>query len=406
MHVIFVAPHFPANQKQFVRALKKVGARVTGIGESPVAYLPDDVKSWLDDYEQVNSVCDDQAMADTVTRIQRKGWVDRLEATVEAHMLTAARVREARGIPGLSYDQTVLCRDKTIMKDFMRKHGIPCAASEAASSPEEVIAFGRKVGYPIILKPRGGAGAASTWRVNSESELGPALQDTGINQGHSVAIEEFIEGHEGFYDTMTVNGKPMHEFVSHYYPGVLEAMRTRWISPVIITTNRSSQPGYEELKSMGRKVISELGLHTAPTHMEWFYGPKGLKFSEIGARPPGVGQWDLYCAANDVDLYKEWAHGIVHGACPARLSRNYSAAIINLRPNRDGHIKGYTGLDKINAKYGKWIIKCHLPPEGAPTQPVEAGYMANAWIQIKYPDYDDLRAILTEIGETVQVHAG
>jgi hypothetical protein len=40
--------------------------------------------------------------------------------------------------------------------------------------------------------------------------------------------------------------------------------------------------------------------------MEWFFGPRGLKFSEIGCRPPGVGVWDLYCAANDFDLYREW----------------------------------------------------------------------------------------------------
>lgn len=406
MHVIFVAPHFPANQKQFVRALKSVGAFVTGIGEAPVDYLPGDVKSWLDAYEQVPNVCDENVMVDAVKRIQARGWVDRLEATVEAHMLTAARVREARGIPGLSYQQTLLVRDKTVMKEFMRRNGIPCAASQAASSVDEVVAFGRQVGYPIIIKPRDGAGAAATWRVNSESELGPALQDTGVVAGRSVAVEEFIEGHEGFYDTMTVAGKPAHEFVSHYYPGVLEGMRTRWISPAIITTNRIDAPGYDEVKVLGRKVISKLELHTAPTHMEWFFGPKGLKFSEIGARPPGVGQWDLYCAANDVDLYREWAHGIVHGRCAQTLSRNYSAAIINLRPERDGRITGYSGVDQINHKYGKWIIKCHFPEPGTPTQPVEAGYMANAWIQIKYPDYDDLRAILEEIGRTIRVHAG
>ena len=405
MHVIFVAPHFPANQKQFVKALKEVGAKVTGIGESPAGFLPDSIKQCLDDYEQVNSVCDDQAMVDAVKRIQGKGWVDRLEATVEAHMLTAARCREARGIPGLTMEQTVLCRDKTVMKAFMRKHGIPCAQSASASSPDEVAAFGRKVGYPIILKPRGGAGAAATWRVNSEAELGPALQDTGVAQGHSIAVEEFIEGHEGFYDTLTVRGKPTHEFISHYYPGVLEAMRTRWISPVIITTNRLDAEGYDELKSLGRMVIDKLALHTAPTHMEWFFGPKGLKFSEIGARPPGVGQWDLYCAANDINIYKEWAHSIVHGVAPGRLSRNYSAAIINLRPERDGQITGYSGMETIQRKYGKWIIKSHFPQPGSPTQPIEAGYMANAWIQIKYPDYDDLRAILEDIGRTLKVHA-
>ena len=406
MHVIFVAPHFPVYQKQFVRALKEVGAKVTGIGEVPVHSLPDALKAQLDGYQQVPSVCDLETMTRAVQEIQRHSWVDRLEATIETHMICAAQVREATGIPGLSYEQTVLCRDKTVMKEFTRKNGIPGALSDAASSPNEVINFARKVGYPIILKPRSGAGASGTWRINAEHELGPALAESGVNQGQSVAVEEFVEGHEGFYDTLTVGSKVAHEFISHYYPNVLEAMRTRWISPVVITTNRLHLPSYDEVKYLGRKVIKAMGLQTTPTHMEWFFGPKGLKFSEIGARPPGVGQWDLYCAANDLDLYKEWAHGIVHGHCPNRPSLNYSAATINLRPSCDGRIKGYVGLDAIKQKYGKWFIKSHFPPVGTPTQPIEAGYMANAWIQIKYPDYDELRQILTEIGETVRVHAG
>ena len=110
----------------------------------------------------------------------------------------------------------------------------------------------------------------------------------------------------------------MHEFVSHYYPNVLEAMRTRWISPQFITTNRiDTAPGYDEVKAMGRSVIAALGIGTSATHMEWFFGPKGLKFSEIGCRPPGVRAWDLYCAANDIDLYREWAMAIVHGRADA-----------------------------------------------------------------------------------------
>jgi carbamoylphosphate synthase large subunit len=405
MHVIFVEPHFPAYQKQFVRALKEVGARVTGIGETPGPYLPDDVKGWLDDYEHVPSVTNEDAMFEAVRRIQSRGWVDSLESTIEAHMLTTARVREGCTIPGVSYEQTLICRDKTLMKEFMRKHGIPCAMSTAASSAEEIYEFGRQVGYPLILKPRDAAGASNTWRVDNEAELGPVLQQVGATGLQSVAVEEFIEGHEGFYDTMTVNGQIAHDFISHYYPNVLEAMRTRWISPVIIVTNRDDAPGYNELKGMGWKVIQSLGLQTTPTHMEWFFGPKGLKFSEIGARPPGVSHWDLYCAANDIDLYKEWAAAIVYGRCEGHLSRNYSAAIINLRPTQDGYIQRYEGIDRMNEKYGQWVIKAHFPAPGTPTQGVEAGYMANAWIHIKYPDYDGLRAILEEIGQTIKVIA-
>lgn len=405
MHVIHIAPHFPQVQRNFARALKQVGAQVTGIGEAHPNELPHDVAQHLDGWEQVRSVTDDDAVYHAVRRIQSRGWVDRLEATIEAHMLTAARVREATGIPGLSYQQTLLCRDKPLMKEFMRENGIPCAASIGANSVEEIVQFGRIHGYPIIIKPRDGAGAAKTWRIDSEGELGPALDDTGVRHGAAVAVEEFIEGHEGFYDTLTVNGQIRHDFISHYYPGVLEAMRHRWISPMIVVTNRHDAPGYNELKGMGAQVIQRLGLQTTPTHMEWFFGPKGLKFSEIGARPPGVSQWDLYSAANDIDLFKEWADGIVYGQTWGSVSRRFSAAQLALRPTQDGHIVGYEGIDTMQEKYGQWVFDSYFPPVGSPTQGIEAGYKANAWIHIKYPDFDDLRAICMEVANTIKVIA-
>ena len=94
-------------------------------------------------------------------------------------------------------------------------------------------------------------------------------------------------------------------------------MRTRWISPQIVVTNRIDHENYREVRAMGKQVIDALGIWTSPTHMEWFFGTgagrqRGLKFSEIGCRPPGVGVWDLYCAANEFDLFAAWAHAIVH----------------------------------------------------------------------------------------------
>ena len=44
MHVIFVEPAFPRNQREFPRALRQVGARVTGIGEAPIQALPDELR--------------------------------------------------------------------------------------------------------------------------------------------------------------------------------------------------------------------------------------------------------------------------------------------------------------------------------------------------------------------------
>ncbi len=404
--VVFIEPCFPANQREFVRALHSVGARVTGIGERPKEALDDQLRHWLFHYEQIGNVTSAAQLEQKVRWVQEKVRVDRLEAVVEAHVMAAAQVREACGIPGTSVHTTFLCRDKPAMKDALRQAGVPCAQSLGSKDADEIRLFAAKVGYPVIVKPRDAAGASGTYKCENERELEHAMAAFSVGKGGSVAVEEFIEGHEGFWDTISIGGRVVHEWVCHYYPNVLEAMRTRWISPQFICTNRvDSAPGYGEVKAMGRKVIGALGIETSATHMEWFFGNKGLKFSEIGCRPPGVRAWDLYAAANDFDIYREWAMAVVHGRPSQSLSRRFSAGIIALRPDRDGRIVGYEGVKEIERAFGQWIIDAHLPPAGTPTQPVEAGYMANAWIRMKHPDYDELRRMLDAVGRTVKVRA-
>ena len=406
MNVIFIEPFFPKNQREFVRALHAVGARVIGVGEYPFDGFDDDLKKWLYHYEQVPSVVNEEAVTRTVKWIQERIPVQRLEATVEAHIMAAAHIREACGIPGTSVRTAFLCRDKPAMKEVLRQAGIPTAASVGAKSASDAWRFVQEHGYPLIVKPRDGAGAAGTYKCTNDAELTRAITESGLEHGKSVAIEEFIEGHEGFYDTITLHGSVVHEFATHYYPNVLEAMRTRWISPQFLTTNRiDNAEGYSEVKAMGRKVIEALGIDTSATHMEWFYGPKGLKFAEIGCRPPGVRCWDLYAQANEMDIYVEWAMAIVHGKTAQTTTRRYTAGIIALRADRDGVIDRYEGLEDVQKRFGEFIIDYHLPSPGAPAGTVEGGYMSGAWIRMKHTDYDELRKMLDTVGHTVKVKA-
>jgi hypothetical protein len=406
MHVVFIEPCFPANQKEFVRALHQAGAAVTGIGERPKEALDSDLRRWLVHYEQVPTVIDAEAIARTVAWVADRMPVDRLEATVEAHVMAAAQVREALGIPGTTVRTAWLCRDKPAMKEVLREGGVATAASMGSDSPDEILRFAAAVGYPLIVKPRSGAGASGATRVDSDDELRGALAAAGVGHGGSVAVEEFVEGHEGFYDTISAGGRVLHDFVSHYFPNVLEAMRTRWISPQIVVSNRiDSAPDYAEIRALGARVHELLGIDTTATHMEWFFGPKGLRFSEIGCRPPGVRTWDLYSAANEIDLYMEWALAVLHGRRGRPSSRRYAAGLIALRPDRDGVVSHCEGLDEVQRRFGEWILDAHVPSDGTPTQPVEGGYMANAWIRMRHPDFDTLRGMLDAVGEITQLRA-
>ncbi|MBV8194215.1 MAG: ATP-grasp domain-containing protein, partial [Candidatus Dormibacteraeota bacterium] len=343
MNVIFIEPAFPANQREFVRGLRSVGATVIGIGERPVEELDHELRGWMLHYHRVGNVTDVDQLIDAVRWVQDKLWVDRLEAAVEAHTMAAAQAREACTIPGTSVHTAYLCRDKPSMKETLRQAGVPCADSTAASSADEVRAFARRVGYPLILKPRAAAGASGTVRADDASQLEHALAMFGGTE--SIAVEEFVEGHEAFYDTLCVDGRPVYDFISHYYPNVLEAMRERWISPQFIATNRvDTVPDYGEVRELGRRVIEALGIGTSATHMEWFFGPKGLRFSEIGCRPPGVRAWDLYAAGNDIDIYRQWANTIVPGTVDQPLSPRRAARIVALRPDHDGQLSWYEGV--------------------------------------------------------------
>ena len=406
MNIVFVEPAFPANQRRFALALAAVGANVYGVSETDEWGMDEELRGALKGHYKVNSVTNVRELTEATRYFQDRVWIDRLEATVEAHTMAAAQVREACGIPGTSVRATWLCRDKPSMKEALRQAGVPTAASTAADHADEIWAFAKEIGYPLILKPRAGAGAQGTVRVDSDTDLAHAITVLAATGATSIAVEEFVEGHEGFYDTIAKDNRVVHDWTTHYYPNVLEAMRTRWISPQFITTNRMADSSfYTEVAELGQRVIEALDIGTSATHMEWFHGPKGLRFSEIGCRPPGVGCWDLYAASNDVDVYREWANIVTHGSPIHAMTRPYSAGIIALRPDRDGHISGYSGIEEIQARHGEWVIDGHFPPIGHFTQPVEAGYMANAYVRLRHPDYDTLRGMLDDVGRTIKVHA-
>ncbi|NCG21915.1 MAG: ATP-grasp domain-containing protein [Rhodobacterales bacterium] len=408
MHVILLAPHFPAGQRRFLKALKSVGAMVTGIIDSPLQHIDHEVRGMLDAVEVIDNVTSERQVYDAVRRIQKRGpWVHRLEATIEAHVLCAARVRERTAIPGTSVETVIRCRDKVVMKTFLREHGIPSAAHRGVETGDEARQFAKDIGYPVILKPRDGAGSAGTYRIDDDASLERVIVELGMNQRPTpVVMEEFVVGHEGFYDTLTVNGQIVMDFVAHYYPNVLPAMRDPNIPAMILCTNRVEMDSYQELRKLGSKVINALEIPTSATHMEWFFGPKGLRFSEIGARAPGVNFWDVYATANDFDIYEEWARAVCYGDVHAKPSRRYTAGLLSIRPTSQGTVQGYTGVDEVQAKYGPAIVKCHLPRVGSRTQSHEGGYLANAWIIARHPDYDTCRAMLDDIGRTLVMHAG
>src|SRR5690349_5282007 len=115
MKVVFLAPHYPPEMQQYTRGLAEVGAEVYGVGDTPAAGLAPSLKKHLADYLHVPRILDENDVVARVTQWLRGRSVDRVLANWEVMVLTAARLRERFGMPGMSYDTVRGFRDKQLM---------------------------------------------------------------------------------------------------------------------------------------------------------------------------------------------------------------------------------------------------------------------------------------------------
>jgi biotin carboxylase len=405
LHVLFLAPDTHVYNHAFLRGLKSIGARVSAIGPAPREHVAAAALDLCDDYRECARILDADELLPRARELAGTNGFERIETIDEPLVEPAAHLREKLGVTGLSVATARLCRDKVAMKEHLRAHGIACAQSAGVSDERELREFVERVGYPVIVKPIAGFGSLDTHRVDDARALAQLLPQLRLGEVERIAVEEFVDGHEGFFDAIVGSEGVRHDFAAHYFPGCLEANRNRWISPQIAVTNRIEGEGYVELRALGRRVIDVLGLRGTGTHMEWFFGPSGMKVSEIGARPAGEKIWDMYRVANDFDVFREWALAVCGMPSERAPSRRLAAGSVQIRPDRDGRIASHSGVDAAFERFGSWIYEHELPPPGTPTKALDRGWLVNTWFRLTHADYDELRSAMTFLGETVKTTA-
>ena len=404
VRVLFLSPGYPPEMQQFSRGLARVGASVLGVGDTPAQALPKDVRDALDDYLQVPSALDEVDVTERLERWLRGRPVDRVETNWEPLALLAADLRARWDLPGMRRDVVIGFRDKVAMRERVAAAGIRVPVSARVRSAREAWEAAERIGFPLVFKPVAGAGSADTWRASSKEELETVLRTTS----HVVeaSVEELIEGDELTYETICVNGAPVYESCTRYYPNVLEARKKEWISPIILSLrDRQSRPVADAV-AMGRKALAALGMETGFTHMEWFHGKNGEPvFGGVACRAPGANMVDLMNYAGDVDLFVEWARAIVEGRVVAPPEQKYHAAIVFKRAKGQGRIVGAEGVQAFLRKYREHVARLDLLPVGAPRRDWRQTFLADGNIVVRHPDHDTALAMAREAAATIHLHA-
>lgn len=404
MDVIFISPGYPSEMPEFVRGLAQVGARVWGVGDQTPGALPLLTRRCLSGYLQVPNLFDEQDVVARVRHWVGRRQVDRVEVLGEFWMVLGARLREALDVPGMTVEQTLPFRDKEVMKQRLDAAGIRTPRHFRATSEAEIRAAAERIGFPLIIKPIDGAGSANTHRVESQSRLETVLpQLRGVRE---VSVEEFVDGQEFTFDTLTCRGEIQYHNVAWYRPRPLVARTNEWISPQVIALRHPDQAQLAKGVEMGQQVIKALGFQDGFTHMEWYLKDDGeVVFGEIGGRPPGARQVDQMNYACDFDSFTEWARIVCHGRMAARIERRYNVATIFKRAMGEGRIVHIDGLEKIRREFGRYLVWENLLPVGAQRRNWLQTLISDGFLMIRHPDLQTCVAMADQVGTDLKLFA-
>ncbi len=405
MNVLMISPGYPADMPEFTRGLAECGAAVIGVGDQGAGNLPDLVKRSLADYIQVRSLWDAASVADEIRGRLSGRQLDRIECLWEPGVVLAAQLREEFGVDGLDVSSAQRFRDKESMKHALDQVGIRTPRHVAADNVADVWTAVQDIGYPVILKPIAGAGSADTYRVGSNDELRavlPLLRHVAV-----VSVEEFVDGEEYTFDTITIDGNIAYFNIAWYRPRPLVARSNEWISPQVIALRDVDLPEFEGAIEMGRRVIETLGFNTGFTHMEWYRKADGeIVFGEIGARPPGAHQVDQMKYACDFDVFKAWASAVTAKPFDYNIHRKFNVATIYKRARGVGRIQAIEGADILQKRFGEHVVWNTLLSPGTPRRDWRQTLVSDGFVMLRHPDLGQTLSMADAVGSELHLYAG
>jgi carbamoylphosphate synthase large subunit len=404
MNVLVLSPGYPADIPEFTRGLAECGARVFGVGDQPASALPGVVRRSLAAYVEVRSLWDTGQVIAALHDKLRGHTLDRVECLWEPGIMLAAELRRHFGVDGLSVEQAHRFRDKEAMKVALDEAGIRTPHHVATDSVAGCWEAAEKIGFPLIVKPIAGAGSADTYRIDDADDLRAVLPR--LRNVSTVSVEEFVDGEEYTFDTITIEGEIAYYNVAWYRPRPLIARSNEWISPQVIALRDVGDPALRDGIELGFDVIRALGFQSGFTHMEWYRKADGeVVFGEIGARPPGAHQVEQMKYACDFDIFRAWGAAMTTGELDTKIRRNHNVATIYKRAQGVGRISRIEGLDEIGRRFGQHIVWNTLLPVGTPRRDWLKTLVSDGFIMLRHPELETTLEMADIVGSELRLYA-
>lgn len=388
MNFVYISPSFPKNFYQFCNRLKLNGVTVLAIADTPYDQLSEELKNSIDDYYQVYSMENYDEMIKAMGYfIFHYGHIDWLESNNEYWLEQDAKLRTDFNITtGIhtNHIEDIKCKSK--MKKFYEEAGVKTARYHLVTNLDEGLQFIEKVGYPVVVKPDNGVGAAKTYKISNQDELEKFYQEEHVTQ---YIMEEFVNGLIISYDGIANLDKDIIFETSHVFP-----------NPIMDVVNDQSSMYYYslreipyDLKQAGHACVKAFYTAGRCFHMEFFklledkegLGKKGdIIALEVNLRTPGGYTPDMMNFANDIDVYQIYADMVTKGYSEYDHHRPYHCVYCG---RRDGITYTHSHEDIIS-QYHFDLVMCERMPD------ILSGAMGNFTYTARFENMEQVDAFV------------
>ena len=368
MNFIFISPNFPHTYWNFCDRLARCGVNVLAIGDASYDGLEGGLKSCLTEYYRVDSLEDyDQVFRAVAYFSFKYGKIDWIESLNEYWLGQDARLRTDFNVTtGIQAGRIGFIKEKSLMKRLYREGGIPTARQSPVTTREAARAFIGEVGYPVIVKPDVGVGAANTWKLGSDAEL-DAFYDA--LPAIPYVMEEFVRGDLCSYEAiLNAACEPLFENM------------TVWPTPIMDIVNDDLDLWYytcpdvpKKLRDVGRRTSKAFGVDRRFVHLEFFrltedrpgLGRKGDYVGlEVNMRPPGGYTPDMMNFAHSTDVYEIYAEMAAFDE--RRLPENREKYYCVYAGRKDGHVYRHTHAEILDRFGGDIVMQEEMPEVNRP----------------------------------------
>ncbi len=365
MNFVFISPNFPHTYWNFCDRLKRNGVNVLGIGDCPYDDLEPALKDALTEYYKVGNMENYDEMYRAVAFLAFKhGKIDWLESNTEYWLEQDARLRKDFNIAtGVQPEELAMWKSKSAMKPFYKEAGIPTARNHKVTDIEAARVFLDEIGgFPVIVKPDIGVGAADTWKLENEQDLEWFYNNL---PQHPYVMEEFVYGNIYSYDAIcNAEGEVLFES-SNWFPPSIADMVNKGYDLAYYTTDYVP----EQLREYGRAALKAFKVRSRFVHFEFFRLTQARKnLGEVGdfvglevnMRPAGGYTPDMMDFAHNTDVYEIWAEMVAYNE--RRLPDIGGDRFCAYASRRDQH-RYVHSHEEILEKYGSCMKMCERMPD-------------------------------------------